>query len=121
MTAHAYNLVVRAVRIGFLLAALACSRESSRSPNATPSSSAPPVTVRIETTAKTLNYVLHTEEAERIVLSFMSVRQSVFRRRQFAITTGIAAGPGGLPHTMPALVARGSGSAARVRPLSHGR
>ena len=71
MTTHAYNRVVRAVRIGFLVAALACSRESSRSPHATPTSPAPPVTVRIETAAKTLNYVLHTEEAERIVLSFI--------------------------------------------------
>ena len=63
--------MVRALRLAtvLLVAALACSPETSRP--AAPPRAAAPVAVRIETDAKNLNYVLHTEEAERIVLSFI--------------------------------------------------
>ena len=73
------NLLVRAVRVGALLvvlAALACSGETSRDASAPPRSTtsvdgSSRVAVRIESDVKTLNYVLHTEEAERVVLSFI--------------------------------------------------
>jgi peptide/nickel transport system substrate-binding protein len=56
--------------------AAACSRETSRDSAAPPRTATPPqaagrVAVRIDADVKTLNYVLHTEEAERVVLSFI--------------------------------------------------
>jgi peptide/nickel transport system substrate-binding protein len=63
---------VRAVRVRALLfvLALACSRKA---PEAIAPAPAPaPVAVRLESDVKTLNYVLHTEEAERVVLSFIN-------------------------------------------------
>lgn len=66
------NLTVRAVRVVFLVAALACSREASHDTPAPPRPATPArVAVRIDAEVKTLNYVLHTEEAERVVLSFI--------------------------------------------------
>lgn len=66
------NLIVRAVRVVFFLAALACSREASHDATPPPRLTTPArVAVRIDADVKTLNYVLHTEEAERVVLSFI--------------------------------------------------
>ncbi|MEO8379997.1 MAG: ABC transporter substrate-binding protein [Acidobacteriota bacterium] len=62
---------MRSVHVAALLfvVAVACSRETP-APLAPPP--AKPVVVRIDADVKTLNYVLHTEEAERVVLSFIN-------------------------------------------------